>query len=89
MFDFEEIKKQASTPELALWAAVVSEAVTQSVSIGKNIETRAAARRWFLSKNDGAGSFLWCAGWLNLDVEAVRAQMRTRWILSDAKAGRV
>jgi L-fucose isomerase-like protein len=89
MFDFEEIKKQASMPELALWAAVVSEAVTQSVSIGKNAETRAAARRFFLSNNDGPGTFVWCAGWLGLDVEAVRTQMRTRWILSDAKAGRV
>ena len=67
-------------PCLRLWAAVVQDAVRDScAAVGYE-----SVRCWFLDNRTHACSFIWVAGWLDLNVDAVRAALQARWARCDA-----
>jgi hypothetical protein len=59
--------------EHGLWLAVVWQAAADLT--GKDERVSASARRWFESKNNGPGSFLWICDHFALDAGWLRSRL--------------
>ena len=74
-------RSAAGSPERALWAAIVGDAV--SICQGRTPASPAeatAARRWIADGNARFGGFSWCCDLLGLDGDAIRERvLRLRW----------
>jgi hypothetical protein len=77
-------------PELALWSAVLENAVESLQGRGVRLdnetpeELRVNARIWFYSNSESVGSFVWTCTILGLDVKSVQGDTRT--IIQQAKS---
>ena len=60
-----------------LWSAVLEQAVTDAQ--GNCDSRREEARRWLLSENYGAASFLWICDMLGLEPDFFRNAYRYEW----------
>jgi len=60
-----------------LWSAVLEQALTDAQ--GNYNSLREEARKWFLSENYGAASFLWICDVLDLDPDFLRNVYRNEW----------
>ena len=73
--------KAVRSPESALWAHVVWDAIATAtggpVLRDSDVESvRAEARRWIASDSGAACSFLWCCEHLGIDPSTIRAHLQ-------------